>query len=732
MPYVQATMDDEVEDQEEVNSVLQPLDEEQIKNIVQTLCMQATEFMDSQISPIRITIDKYYQGESSLPFEKGRSSLIITKVRDAVKSVIPSIARIFTQNETVAEFSSEDEEDEQLCQDQTLFVNNVYDKFGGYSALIQGSTDSLKARVGVTKVWLEQKELKSHRSVTVSHQDEMDMLTEDSMTSVTNQSPPDENGNVAVVLSKRSIRKVWHLDPIPPESFFIDSAATCIDDFRVVGTRVNMTVYEAQKIGLPVDELLELSGSGGDASDQMQAERNERTPYNIQDSDLEFTTLPNDPMSATLLICELWYWLDADGDGVAELHHAFTGGTNFTLIYDSLCEHVPLAIYKSDLQPHVFFPICLAEDVIGDQEAATALMRSILDNTQLVNSPRTEVNENYVSLEDVKNNEIGAIIRVQQMGQINELVTPFVAGQTLPVLQYLNEVSEQRSGITKLSQGLSPDALQSTTKVAANAAVAGSDARIEMMARNLGETGIKALFIAILRTAMYELKGPQSVKTTQGYREVRPEFWHDQVNVSVNVGLGNGRMEEKSMVLGMIAQVQQEMVKMLGPANPLSSWTNLRNTYRALLRMSGIKNVQDFFPIVSPEALQQLDQQQKQMAAQAAQGPPAPDLVGAAKVKAESDIQVNQAKIMAQQQSDMAKMQAEQGKTIAEMQQKHELDMTSMRAEMQTKLTIAGWSDDQKRDAANQKYAVDAHKANLDAETQRQVAKENASNQVTQ
>jgi hypothetical protein len=733
MPYVQAMMeeDDALEDQAEVNKILQPMDEEQVGDIVQTLITQATAFIDSQISPIRINVDKYYQGETGLPFEKGRSSIIITKVRDTVKSVIPSVARIFTQSEPVAEFSSEDEEDEQICQDQTLFVNNVYQKYGGYKALIIGSTDALKARVGVTKVWLEQKELPAHRTVSVADQEGLDMLQEDGST-IASQSPPDENGNVAVVLSKKSIRKIWHLDPIPPESFFIDSTATCIDDCRVVGTRVNMTVYEAHRIGLDLEDLLEIAGSGGDASDQMTSERQERTPYNIQDFDLDYTSLPNDPMSATLLICEVWYWLDADGDGVAELHHAFTGGSNFELIHDEVCDFVPLAIYLADLQPHVFFPICLGEDMMADQDASTALMRSILDNTALVNSPRTEVNENYVNLEDVKNNEIGAIVRVTQSGGITELTTPFVAGQTLPVLQYLDSVSEQRSGVTKLSQGLSPDALQSTTRVASNAAVQGADARLEMMARNLGETGIKGLFLAILRTAMYELKGPQSVKTTTGYREVRPDFWHDQVNVSVNVGLGNGRMEEKSMALGMIAQVQQAIVQQLGPANPLSGWNNLRNTYKTILQMSGIKNVQEYFPIVPTEALQALDKQQKEAAAAASKGPQAPDLVGAAKVKAESDIQVNQAKIMSQQQSDMAKLQAEQSKLIATMQQQHQLDMTAMRAEMSTKLTIAGWSDDQKRDAANQQFAVDSKKVELDNQTKLAVSRENASNQVTQ
>jgi hypothetical protein len=408
---------------------------------------------------------------------------------------------------------------------------------------------------------------------------------------------------------------------------------------------------------------------------------------------------------------------------------------------DETVPFIPLAIFVVDLQPNVFFPVSLAEDLIQDQDGMTAITRSIMDNVALVNQPRTAINENMVNLEDAKNTEIGAIIRTKAVGQIEELATPFTAGQTLPVLEYLQQNSEARSGVTKLSQGLDPNALQSTSRIASNAAVMGSDARIEMMARNIAETGMKNLFLTILRTAMFQLKGKQSIKTPQGYKEINPQFWHDQITVGVNVGTGNGRIEEKQQTLMGMAAVQQQIIQLLGPANPLCSWENLRNTYKHLLRLSGLKNVGDFFPFVDPKIVQQVDQQQKQAAAAANQNPPPPDLVGAAKVKAQSDMQINDAKIKAQTQADIQKMQAEmtqhftqmqkeQQQTLATLSQKHDMEMASLRAEMTTKLTIAAWSDDQKRDAANQQYAVDAKKVALDNETKLQVARENASNQV--
>jgi len=136
---------------------------------------------------------------------------------------------------------------------------------------------------------------------------------------------------------------------------------------------------------------------------------------------------------------------------------------------------------------------------------------------------------------------------------------------------------------------------------------------------------------------------------------------------------------------------------------------------------------------VSPEQAKVFTEQQAQKAAQAAeaqkQAPPNPDLVGAAKVKAEADVMTTQAKIQAQQQADIAKLQTQSQLKAAEMEQEGYREL--MRLEMTTasQEKIATMGADQRRDADNQKFAVQAQQAQLDAQTQRAVAQENATNQ---
>lgn len=680
---------------------LSPIAAEDMQSIVKRAIEDAREFIDEDIAPARELADAYYRGRTAVKQTPGRSAIVVTRVRDAVKSVVPSLARVFTQSDTIAEFTSEMEADEKICVQQTLYVNQVFHKFGGYQALIQACTDALKSRVGVVKVSLDRKPVATHSFEDLVTPEQLQMLQTDETQAITEITPPmpapEGEGEVyGVVLTKQSFRNRWHLDPVPPESFFISRNATSLEDARVVGTATNMEVWEAmQTLGFTLDDF-----TGGDRDPDLDTEAHLRTGI-----DPEGDADNADTFSREVLITEAWMRLDADGDGVPELRHLITVGTGYKIIVDEPANFIPLAVFRAELQPHTFFPICLAEDLMQDQDAQTALLRSIIDNTGLVNSPRTAAVEEAVNLVDLQNGEIGSIIRTKAPGMIEELVTPFVAGQTLPVLQYLEAIAEQRSGVTKLSQGISADVLQSTAKEAAGAMVQGSDARIEMMARNLAETGVTELFLCILRTAMYEMRGPQSIRTQQGFEEIRPDLWHDQVSINVNVGLGNGRVGEKAMVLTEVSQAQAQVMGMLGLDNPLAGWEQYRKAIADKLKLAGIRNVSDYLPLVPAQVIAQIAQGMRQMQAQAGQQPdPTAGLVEAEKIKGQVQMQIKS----------------------AEIQQKGQIEQAKLQTQLTTDMLRAKADDDRARDLAAAEFAIKAQQVQLDAAAKAQVAAQQA------
>lgn len=671
------------------------LTNEQVRQIAQAFVEECVDFRDSELAGDREKLDKYYRGETDLPVPVGRSAVVVSKVRDGVRSVVPSLARIFTQTDKVAEFYSDNEEDQIICRDATAYANNVFWKYGGYKALIEASTDALKAKVGVIKVCLEEKSYVSHLTYSKN-------AVEDGKVQADNVT---EANDEEVVQSNVSKRMVWGFYPVPPEEFLIHHSATCVEYAIACCHQREETISTLVEMGFDYEQL-----KGLDSSASLNVEDKERK-QEFREKD-EGTSPEIDPSSRMVMFSESYVRIDADGDGIAELRRVCMGGTGYQLLSDEPANYAPFAEFQAELAPHVFYPICLAEDLVQDQDAQTALLRSIIDNAALTNNPRTLVNERVVNLDDVKNSRIGAIIRAREMQSVEELTTPFVAGQTLQVLQYLQEVSEQRSGITKTSQGIDPDALQSTSRVAAAAVVAASDARIEMMARNIAETGVKSLFKCILKAAIYHVGTPQSIMLPEGFKSVNPQMWHLYLSIKVNVGLGSGRIDEKKSVLASLLPMQQAIIEKLGPANPLCNWNNVRETFKTLLRLNGIHDYQTYFPYVAPEVLQQVDQQQKaasqeaqqkQQQAQQAQNDAMVELVRVESQKAMLKYQGDVQKMQAQYQSDMAEMKA---KLAAALSKDH----------IEVARTIL--EDDRTRDKNDQDFAIGVVKVGMDAKKQ--------------
>lgn len=731
-----------------------------VQNAVRIYCDNAVGWIESHISDARILGEAYYEGQTRLVPTPGRSKVTVSVARDAIKSVMTSIGRVFTQTDTIAEFASDDEIDQAVCKEMTLYTNNVFHKYGGYVSLMEAATDALKSRVGIVLVRLNQKEVKLpnvkpdqydyddsgvFEEIQGGEAEYVQRTAPPLPTQPPPQGAPQPQKPPPKPKEEKYYRNAWVLDCVPPETFIIDEYATNIENARLVGIRRLLTISEVIEATRNLEEkytekaftLEELySEPPGDDSSALQNETNRRRHFDMD----AYSENPSERAAKRILFTEIWIKIDREGDGEAELRHMLCVGPLYTIYYDAPIQCVPVAMFKADLQPHVPFPISMAEDLVQDQDGQTSILRSIIDNVALVNAPRTLINDGITNLEDAKKTDIGSMIRVNgPLDQaMRELATPFAAGETLPVLEYMRTVSESRSGVTKLSQGIDPNALQATSRIAANAAVQGGDARIELICRNLAETGVKSLFTAIVRVAMYEMKGNQSILMPDGqFKQISPKMWHDQVAVNVTVGMGNGKIEEKMGALQQLLAFQADQFKTFGPGNPFVTWDNLRNTQKAILRLAGIKTIQDYLPLVPQQQAQdfQNQQQEKQQAAQNQQNQPAtgsPDVVGAAKVKAEADTQTAQAKIQAQQQSDMAKLQAQQQNLMAQLQEKHQLEMTDLQNKLQMQMQIASMETDQRRDAANQQYAVDAYKAQMDAQTQQQVAMQNMQNDQNQ
>jgi hypothetical protein len=180
---------------------------------------------------------------------------------------------------------------------------------------------------------------------------------------------------------------------------------------------------------------------------------------------------------------------------------------------------------------------------------------------------------------------------------------PFVGQAAFPMLGYLDEVRETRTGMSKAAMGLDANALQSTTRAAVAATVSAAQQHLELIARIFAETGMRALFKGILKLVVENQDRPRVVRLRNQWVPIDPRGWQAEMDVEINVALGGGTEEQKVATLTAIAQKQEQILQTLGPQNPLVTPVQYYNTLTKLVETSGFKNAADFF--TNPALVQQ-------------------------------------------------------------------------------------------------------------------------------
>lgn len=681
--------DEEVEDE----GAFTALDEDQIENIVGTAIDEAVAFIADEIADRRIKSQRYFNGEVDIGEEEGRSTIVSTKCRDTVRSVKPSIQRVFMTSERPVEFIPSGPEDVASMEQASIYAAAKFRQNNGYQILRDVTHDALVSITGFTKAyWAEYDSPKVYDFTDLDEAQYQAIEASPGAEIVRVEQRPDEEtirmmqeqvdqaqamaaqaqaagqqvdpsqipqmpAELPQLYDVRVIRRnpagKLCIDTIPPEDFFVDRNARGDDDFYIIGHRTEMRAADVIAMGIDEDKVMDLdNGSTVDMRDQ---EEEERRRYPIQRDEDENA---EDPSMKKVMVTEAYMRVDVDGTGMPVLHKFLMGGTaNRLLSYEPVDDH-PFAGWHVDPEPHTYFGRSLVEIIERDQDTATAITRGIIDNVMLTNNPRTEAVKGQVEMDDLLNNEIGAIVRVNQPGMLRELTVPFVAGQTLPALQYIDQMVEMKTGVTRASMGLDPDAMQSTTRAAVTATVSAAAGQVEVMVSNLAYTGMRRLFQQILKLMAKHSTKAEMLRINGTYVPMDPRVWDTELDATVNVGLGTGKEEQKTAMLGQVLQIQLQAIGTYGPANPLAGIPQFRNTLADMLTLNGIHNVDRYFLPIQPAQPQQGAPGEQQ---QQPQGDPAQAMVAAEQIKAQAKLQ-----------SDAQRMQLEFMK--AQMQDDRERD----------------------------------------------------------
>lgn len=658
-----------------------PKTEDDIQRMVSRAAKDAIDHIEQDIAPARIRAAKYFDGEDTLGHEEGRSSVVSTKCRDAARNAKPGLMRVFMATDKPVEFIPNGTESVELAEQQTKYAQYAFNKNGGFRLLNDVIDDALRKKVGIAKVYMTEAqksqifdfELGPDEFAMMAGADDVDIieheLTEEGL----------HRGKAQQVKRKPELR----MESMPPEEFFIDANARSIDDFYCCGQQREMYVSDLVEMGFDFDEVAEL----GSDEEPGEEEKEIRQGAREDDEDSE------DPAMRPILYTECYMRMDVEGTGVAQLYAFILAGTSYKLLDFYPVDDTPFAIFEIDPEPHTFFGRSLIELIQQDQDASTVLLRGILDSVSLGNAPRWAFDETKVNADDMMNGEVGGLVRTDGPpgDKFLPLNTTFPAADALAASQYYDVVTQNKTGITEAASGLNPDALQNANVDAVNMLDRAAAAQPEVMARHLAEGGMTRLFRIVLRLLKSGETGPVSMRLNGEFVELDASQFDPDLDVTINVGLGNEGEAVKVATLNATFERQMGIWAEYGPENGLVTMTNIRNTLGDMLMLSGLHNVSRYWQPMNERIEKQLAEK---AAAESQNQPPQLDpLVQAEQVKAQASAQ------KAQQDAQVR---------IAQAQQKAAIDVQKAQQDGQLRMTEIAMRDDRERDQMAQESILKA------------------------
>jgi hypothetical protein len=564
---------------------------------------------------------EYYYGQPFGNEVEGRSQYVDSTVQDTIEWIKPSLMRVFASGDEMVKFSPHGPEDVQMAEQATDYVNYVFTKDNsGWEILYSWFTDALLSKNGIVKVWWEEYDEAQREEYTHLDEMEFNVLISNPDVEVIEHTPYPEGGmemyNDVVISRRRPIGRV-KIENVPPSEFLISRDAKTIQDARFVCHRVQKTLSELRE--MYPDKTLdpETLGSGEDDDFALFGEKAARHEF---DNSYHFNISESEREEALRQ-----YWLhesflqtDYDGDGIVELRKVCTVG-DYVLANDEI-DSVPFVSITPIKIPHKFFGVSVADLVMDLQLYKSALMRNLLDNMYNQNFGRYAVLEGQANLDDLLTQRPGGVVRVKSPNAVMPLATPPLEPYSFQMLEYLDGVRESRAGVSKMSQGMNENALTShTTATAVNAVMGAAQSRVELIARNFAETGVKDLMLTIYELLMKNQDHQRVVMLRNQWIPVRPDAWSDKMDCTVSVALGSGNKDQQMAHLSRMLQFAGEAMK---GGLKIVNEQNMYNLGASLIKAMGFQNVDDFLtdPASAPqeqgaspqEQMQQMEVQIKQ------------------------------------------------------------------------------------------------------------------------
>jgi len=545
--------------------------DEQLIQMIETGVVNSTgDWLNSaDLSRERLKATYEYAGlaESHLT-PQGVSTIVDTSTTEVVEAYTAIISDLFLSNHRLARFIPYDETPGSFAaaKDAGNIVNYcLFKKNNGWEILQQWIKASLLWKNAVCRwTYIEDYDYVFEEFEQISQANLDELLSDDSVEivgdlqseSVFTEAPPLQDGSIPEtpqaellyvnVRVKKTIDKSRvKIEVIPPENFRISRDATSIEDSTFVGVQTEMTRSELRKLYPDMaeeiqewDDLSDEEWLGSTKYSEDVAARKEITGQTYWQGGAQHDLIPLEA-NRNIVLTESWINVDRDGDGIAELKHIVSVGD--VILQETDIEDIPLAsIVPIDI-PFEFYGLSMADFSRSSTLASTAILRGFVENTYLTNYSPKLADPNVVDFSALQNMKPKQIIPTNgnPVNAVQQLPPETISTGTVPLLEYLQLIKEQATGMSKAAQGLNDTLyISGNSEQKLQAVQSAAQKRIQHIARRFAETGFKRLIAGIYETMRKNMKGNMSYNLDGVYGTVNIEALPNKMDVEILLDIG--------------------------------------------------------------------------------------------------------------------------------------------------------------------------------------------------
>jgi hypothetical protein len=683
------------------------LDDDDLLELLNRKEQNASSYINGQLRAERETSLREYYREPYGNEDDNWSTIVASDVSDTVEWILPALLKTFSSTDKAVSFEPTRQEDVKGAEQATDACNYVFFKQNnGFLVLYTAFKDALTVKNSATMWRKETIETVSSIPFKNASEEMIALLLQDAEDGEVTEATPAPIINPQTQqpemdlmtgqpmmgytgrIKKTEKKTVIRVESFSPEDLLVerDWTSPLLADCPYVARMMRVTMTDIADMGLKCDasdlRASDTTEYSSDETSRLFAQNQIEASEAFKETDTD-----DDSMAEGWLRVE-FVLADKDGDGIAERLCVYR--LKDKILKCELTSHVPIATFSPILNTHRWDGMSMAEAVSDLQRLHTELLRQTLDNLYLTNNPRTKVltDANWsplANIDDLLDSRPGGVIRQRDVNAVTEQVTPFAAAASMPMLDYVKGMREERTGVSRTSQGMNPDSLNNTAtgrQIDQSAAMQ----RIELIARIAAETLLKPIFQGILKLLTDGGMEKLAFRLRNEFVEYDPNEWRDSYDMTVNVGLGTGDTQQKAAQLMNIYQMQTAAMQ-FGLVTP----KHLYHTSAKVIENAGFKDVDNFIQDPSKQP--------------PPPPPPPPEAIQIAQMKAQNDAQ----KFQAESQNDILKFQAEtqMAREIEQIKADAKLQETRAQLELQA-------SNDQ-RDAEREMM-----KAQMDAQLESQ------------